>query len=89
MGLEFLNISTTFKEKIGRQMSTLNKRRRTTSLNFENVQDSAIDTEDEKDEEKDPSAQFLPTQINKLFELPQYFERFVNTLPVFGFNSAK
>ena len=33
--------------------------------------------------------QFLSTQTNKIIELQQHFERYVNTLPVFGFNSAK
>ena len=35
------------------------------------------------------SPQFLLTQKNKLIELQLHFERYVNTFPVFGFNSAK
>ena len=40
-------------------------------------------------EENDMSTQFLPIQKNQFLELQQHFERYVNTLPVFGFNSGK
>ena len=35
------------------------------------------------------STQFLQIQKNQLLNLQQHFERYVNTLPVFGFNSGK
>ena len=40
-------------------------------------------------EEKELSTQFLQMQNNQLSDLQQHFERLCNTLPVFGFNSAK
>ena len=40
-------------------------------------------------EEKELSTQFLQTQKNQLVNLQEHFERYCNTLPVFGFNSAK
>ena len=43
----------------------------------------------EEEEELDMSTQFLQIQQNQLLELQQHFERYVNTLPVFGFNSGK
>ena len=42
-----------------------------------------------EEEEIDMSTQFLQTQRNQLLELQQHFERYVNNLPVFGFNSGK
>ena len=42
-----------------------------------------------EEEEIDMSTQFLQIQKNHLLELQQHFERYVNTLPVFGFNSGK
>ena len=42
-----------------------------------------------KDEETDMSTQFLQIQKNQLLDLQQHFERYVNTLPVFGFNNGK
>ena len=35
------------------------------------------------------STQFLQLQKNHLIDLQEHFERYCNTLPVFGFNSAK
>ena len=35
------------------------------------------------------STQFLQMQKNHLFLLQQHFERYMNTLPVLGFNSGK
>ena len=42
-----------------------------------------------EEEEIDMSTQFLQIQKNQLLELQQLFECYVNTLPVFGFNSGK
>ena len=53
---------------------------------------SAFECEDERteeDDEADMSTQFLQMQKNQLLDLQQHFERYVNTLPVFGFNSGK
>ena len=35
------------------------------------------------------STQFLQMQKSKLIDLQEHFERYCNTLPVFGFNRAK
>ena len=52
---------------------------------------STFECEDERteDDEADMSTQFLQMQKNQLLDLQQHFERYVNTLPVFGFNSGK
>ena len=42
---------------------------------------------DDEEDENSVSTQFLLTQ-KKLIELQQLYEKYVNTLPVFGFNSA-
>ena len=52
----------------------------------------ASDFEDEcieEEEEADMSTQFLQMQKNQLLDLQQHFERYINTFPVFGFNSGK
>ena len=48
-----------------------------------------FDYEDECIEETDMSTQFLRMQKNQLIDLKQDLERYVNTLPVFGFNSRR
>ena len=42
-----------------------------------------------EEEEIDMLTQFLQIQKNQLLELQQHFERYVNSLPVFVFNSGK
>ena len=42
-----------------------------------------------EEEKNDMSTQFLQIQKNKLLQLQQQYERYVNTLPVVGFNSMK
>ena len=42
-----------------------------------------------EEEEIDMSTQFLQIQRYQLLDLKQHFERYVSTLPVFGFNSGK
>ena len=42
-----------------------------------------------EEEEIDMSTHFLQIQKKQLLELQQHFERYVSTLPVFGFNSGK
>ena len=45
--------------------------------------------EEEEEEEADMSTQFLQMQKNQILDLQQHFERYINTLPVFGFSSRK
>ena len=40
-------------------------------------------------EDKELSTQFLQMQKNQLIDLQEHCERYCNTVPVFGFNSAK
>ena len=54
------------------------------TVSFEYEDDCIKDTE-----ETDMSTQFLRMQKNQLIDLKQNLERFVNTLPVFEFNSWK
>ena len=42
-----------------------------------------------EEKEKDSSTQFLQMQKNQLFDIQEYFDRYCNVLPNFGFNSAK
>ena len=42
-----------------------------------------------EEEEIDMATHFLQYQKNQILELQQHFERYVNTLPVFEFNSGK
>ena len=56
--------------------------------------EGVIDFEDDEwlndtAEEKELSTQFVQMQKNQLIDLQEHFERYCNTLPVFGFNSAK
>ena len=43
----------------------------------------------EDSEEADMSTQFLRIQKNQLIDLKEHLERYVNSLPVFGFNSGR
>ena len=52
--------------------------------NFEYEDECIDDTE-----ETDISTQFLRRQKNQLIDLKQNLQRYVNTLPVFGFNSGR
>ena len=69
MRLIFGNLGTTINEKNERSLSTLKKRRRMFSFKIEDDQDSAVETDDEEDKEKDASTWFLSTQKNEMFEL--------------------
>ena len=63
----------------------LNERCRNHSTrNFEYKDDCIADTE-----ENDMSFQFFRMQTNQLTDSKQNLERYVNTLPVFGFNSGR
>ena len=86
--LKILNIETAIKNKLDRNMFTLNQRGQcffNTSFRYED--DCIEDTDD--DDEENAWTQFLSMQKNQLFDLRKPCERYVNTLPVFGYNSAK
>ena len=88
MNLKFHDIATRIKEKLERVLSAINTKRRQLS-NGKEPQERLVDMGDDDEDEISVSTQFLLTQKNKLIELQLLFERYVNTFPVFGFNSAK
>ena len=63
----------------------LNKR----GKNYSNIKFEHEDECIEDSEKADMSTQFLRIQKTQLIDLKQHLERYVNTLPVFGFNSGR
>ena len=84
MKLNFIEVETAIKIKLGATLEQLNQRRK----QAESVSNFADDCMVEE-EEKDLSTQFLKMQKNQLIDLQVHFERYCNVLPVFGFNSAE
>ena len=82
--LNFIEVETAIKMKLCAILEKLNQRRNRAERVSNFVDDCIVE-----EEEKDLSTQFLQMQKNQLFDLQEYFERFCNTLPVFGFNRAK
>ena len=80
---KFSSIENSIKTRVNSNFEKLNERKNesTPIFEFQNIED--------EEEEIDMSSQFLQIQKNQLLELQQHFERYVNTLPVFGFNSGK
>ena len=76
---KFSSIENAIKTRVNSIFEKLNekKNKSTPMFEFQNC---------EEEEEIDMSTQFLQIQKNQLLELQQHFERYVNTLPVFGFN---
>ena len=86
MKLRFIEVETAIKIKISSILEQLNQRH--------SQREGVIDFDDDDyfndtAEEKELSTQFLQMQKNQLIDLQEHFERYCNTLPVFGFNSAK
>ena len=86
MKLGFIEVETAIKIKLSSILKQLNQRHRQRKRvivydNDEYFNDTA--------EDKELSTQFLQIQKNHLIDLQEHFERYCNTLPVFGFNSAK
>ena len=67
----------------------MNKRKRTTFCSSGLHGTNFIEADGEDDEKVVASSQFLPTKKNKLLGLQDWFQRYVNTLLLFGFNSAR
>ena len=79
MKIRFIEVETAIKIKINHRHSQ---------------QERVIDYDNDEyfndtTEEKELSTQFLQMQKNQLIDLQEHFERYCNTLPVSGFNSAK
>ena len=84
--LKFIEVETAIKIKLSSVLEQLNQNtvKENESLilkNYEYLNDTA--------DENDLSTQFLQMQKNQLTDLQEQFKRYCNTLPVFGFNSAK
>ena len=80
----FLDIETTVKNDIVSSLEKLTQRHN----GREQVRRFDLN-EDDGENEKIASTQFLQIQKNQIIELKEYLERYCNVLPVFGFNSAK
>ena len=84
--LRFSEVETAIKIKISSILEQLNQ----THSQRERVTDYDNDEYfNDTEEKKELSTQFLEMQKNQLIDLQEHFERYCNTLPVFGFNSAK
>ena len=86
MKLGFIELETAIKIELSSILEQLNQRhsQRERVLDFDDDEyfnDTA--------EEKELSTQFLQMQKNQILDLQEHFERYSNTLSVFGFNSAK
>ena len=86
MKLRFIEVETAIKIKLFSILQQLNQRhsQRERVIDYDN-DEYFNDTM----EEKELSTQFFQMQKNQLIDLQELFERYCNTLPVFGFNSAK
>ena len=86
MKLKFIEVETAIKIKLSSVLEQLNQRHSQSERVIAFEDDECFnDTADEKE----LSTQFLQMQKNQLNDLEEHFERYCNTLPVFGFNSAK
>ena len=84
MWTKFSSIEAVIRARVNAIGENLIKRKDQNASTFE-----CEDERTEEDDEADMSTQFLQMQKNQLLDLQQHFERYVNTLPVFGFNSGK
>ena len=84
MQRKFASIQGIINSRVKAIFEKLNERKSLTTPAFD-FEDECI----EEEEEADMSTQFLQMQKNQLLDLQQHFERYINTLPVFGFNSGK
>ena len=86
MKVRFIEVETAIKNKLSSILEQLNQRRsqRKRVIDYDND-----DYFNDAAEAKELSTQFLQMQKIQLIDLQEHFERYCNTLPVFGFNSAK
>ena len=85
MNEKFQNITLTVNTRLAAIFEKLNGRNKKKSRVFE-YEDECVEDDSE---ENDASTQFLLTQKNMLLDLKQHLENYLDTLPVFGFNSSK
>ena len=84
MWTKFSSIEAIIRARVNAIGENLIKRKDQNASTFE-----CEDERTEEDDEADMCTQFLQMQKNQLLDLQQHFERYVNTLPVFGFKSGK
>ena len=85
MRTKFQDVERVVNERMSKIFQELNERCRNLPTEHFEYEDECI----EDTEETDMSTQFLRMQKNQLIVLKQNLERYVNTLPVFGFNSGR
>ena len=85
MRTNFQDIEVAVNERMKKSFDLLNERAKNYSSNKFEYKDECIKVS----EEADMSTQFLWIQKNQLIVLKQHLERYVNTLPVFGFNNGR
>ena len=84
MRTKFQDIEAAVNERMKKIFDQLNECGKSYSSNKCEYEDECI----EDSEEADKSTQFLRIQKNQLIDLKQHLERYVNSLPVFGFKSG-
>ena len=85
MRTNFQDIEVAVNERMKKIFDQLNERGQNFSSNKFEYEDEC----NEDSEEADMSTQFLRIQKNQFIDLKQHLERYINTLPVFGFNSGR
>ena len=85
MRTNFQDIEVAVNERMKKIFDQLNEREQNFSSKKFEYEDECI----EDSEEADMTTQFLRIQKNQLIDLKQHLEGYVNTLPVFGFNSGR
>ena len=85
MRTKFQDIERAVNERMKKNFDQLNERGKNFLSNKFEYEDECI----EDSEEADMSTQFLRIQKNQLIILKQNLERYINTSPVFGFNSGR
>ena len=85
MRTKFQEIENTVNDRVKKIVDKLNARTLTKRLEVFDYEDECVEDGDEND----MSTQFLRIQKIQLIDLKQHLERYVNTLPVFGFTSGR
>ena len=85
MRTKFQDFEAAVNDRMKKIFNQLKERGKNYSSNKFEYKDDCI----EDLEEADMSTQFLRIQKNQLFDLKQHLERYINILPVFGFQSGR
>ena len=89
MHTKFASIQEIINSRVKTIFEKLNEGKGHTTPAFDFDDGCIEEKEEEEVEEAAMSAQFLQLQKNQFLELKQHLELYMNTLPVFGFNSGK